>query len=574
MTDAGSGYTSVPNVSIEAPPSDIVYTTYWSNDGSSTNGSEPTSFINIAVNEGLFTVGLGDTALIGMGSISNTIFYQPNLQLRIWFNDGVAGFAALSPLQNLTPAPYTVASFLSLAQFNVLGLTIQTNASGGPNLVAGSPGNSIAAGVVGSVIAGGGATDYNEGSFVNTVAANFSTIGGGGNNTIQLNSSDSFLGGGLGNIIQSSASFCFLGGGESNSIEGGSEETFLGGGSFNSIGTNSSEAFLGGGFYNSIETNATDSVLAGGEYNSIGGGAYQSALCGGSDNSIAQNAYGAFLGAGQNNLIEADTTLGGWNCFIGSGYLNSIFAAHNSFIGGGWNNTIQSNAYGSVISGGSGSIVQSNAYFSFVGGGSANTVLSNGNYSTIPGGVDNTAADFAFAAGYFAEATNTGSFVWSDGTGTPTGSLVANSVTMRASGGFQFLTSTGTGGASLAPGATSWAVISDKNVKKNFAPVDGAAVLEKLATIPVQTWNYKWEKDGDTPNIGPMAQEFKAAFYPGRDDKSITTLEFDGVELAAIKGLNEKLEEKEAQIQRQTARITDLEARLEKLERLLEKPGQ
>ena len=39
-----------------------------------------------------------------------------------------------------------------------------------------------------------------------------------------------------------------------------------------------------------------------------------------------------------------------------------------------------------------------------------------------------------------------------------------------------------------------------------------------------------------------MAQDFKHAFYPGRDDKGISTLEFDGVELAAIQGLNEKVE--------------------------------
>ena len=78
----------------------------------------------------------------------------------------------------------------------------------------------------------------------------------------------------------------------------------------------------------------------------------------------------------------------------------------------------------------------------------------------------------------------------------------------------------------------------------------------------MQQWNYKWEKDGDVPDIGPMAQAFKAAFYPGRDDKRITTLEFDGVELAAIQGLNQKLEQKEKE-------ITDLRARLEKLEKLL-----
>jgi trimeric autotransporter adhesin len=72
--------------------------------------------------------------------------------------------------------------------------------------------------------------------------------------------------------------------------------------------------------------------------------------------------------------------------------------------------------------------------------------------------------------------------------------------------------------------------------------VDGEAVLEKLVTIPVEKWNYKWEPDTNPPHIGPMAQDFKGAFYPGRDDKSISTLEFDGVELAAIQGLNKKVE--------------------------------
>ena len=69
-------------------------------------------------------------------------------------------------------------------------------------------------------------------------------------------------------------------------------------------------------------------------------------------------------------------------------------------------------------------------------------------------------------------------------------------------------------------------------------------MLNKLAGMPVSQWNYNWEKDTDVPNIGPMAQDFKAAFYPGRDDKGISTLEFDGVELAAIQGLNQKLDQR------------------------------
>ena len=110
---------------------------------------------------------------------------------------------------------------------------------------------------------------------------------------------------------------------------------------------------------------------------------------------------------------------------------------------------------------------------------------------------------------------------------------------------------------------TSWQSLSDRNAKKNFAAVDGKAALEKLAAIPVQSWNYKWESDDTVPHIGPMAQDFKAAFYPGRDDKSISTLEFDGVELAAIQGLNHKLTEELEQKQKE---ITELKQRLDALE--------
>ncbi|MGA3163101.1 MAG: tail fiber domain-containing protein [Verrucomicrobiota bacterium] len=101
-------------------------------------------------------------------------------------------------------------------------------------------------------------------------------------------------------------------------------------------------------------------------------------------------------------------------------------------------------------------------------------------------------------------------------------------------------------------------LISDRNAKKNFQSVDTVAVLEKLAAIPVERWNYKWEKDGDVPHLGPMAQDFKGAFYPGRDDKSISTLEFHGVELAAIQGLNQKLEEKDAEIQALKQSVAEL----------------
>ena len=90
--------------------------------------------------------------------------------------------------------------------------------------------------------------------------------------------------------------------------------------------------------------------------------------------------------------------------------------------------------------------------------------------------------------------------------------------------------------------------------------------MDKLAEVPISTWHYNFESEDDTLNIGPMAQDFKAAFYPGRDDKSITTHEIDGVALAAIQGLNEKLEE---ELIRREEENAELRLRLERLEALI-----
>jgi hypothetical protein len=64
-----------------------------------------------------------------------------------------------------------------------------------------------------------------------------------------------------------------------------------------------------------------------------------------------------------------------------------------------------------------------------------------------------------------------------------------------------------------------------------------------------------------------MAQDFKGAFYPGRDDKSISTLEFDGVALAAIQGLNRKLDEKDTEIQALKQSVAELKQLISQLTR-------
>jgi hypothetical protein len=58
--------------------------------------------------------------------------------------------------------------------------------------------------------------------------------------------------------------------------------------------------------------------------------------------------------------------------------------------------------------------------------------------------------------------------------------------------------------------------------------------------------------------MGPMAQDFKAAFGVGESDTGITSVDADGVALAAIKGLNQKLEEKEAAIEALRKQVEEL----------------
>jgi formylglycine-generating enzyme required for sulfatase activity len=81
--------------------------TYWSNDGTSTSGSEPTAPISISVNGGLYSTLLGNTAIQGMSAIDPTIFQQhSDAKLRVWFNDGTNGFQQLTPDRPFASVPY------------------------------------------------------------------------------------------------------------------------------------------------------------------------------------------------------------------------------------------------------------------------------------------------------------------------------------------------------------------------------------------------------------------------------------------------------------------------------------
>jgi hypothetical protein len=117
------------------------------------------------------------------------------------------------------------------------------------------------------------------------------------------------------------------------------------------------------------------------------------------------------------------------------------------------------------------------------------------------------------------------------------------------------LTAHGKLAAVTATDSTSQGPPSDRNAKEGFAPVDPRVILARVATLPIETWSYKGER---ARHLGPMAQDFAAAFGLGADDRHIFPLDAAGVALAALQGLH-------ALVQAQTARLERLERELSAL---------
>jgi hypothetical protein len=98
----------------------------------------------------------------------------------------------------------------------------------------------------------------------------------------------------------------------------------------------------------------------------------------------------------------------------------------------------------------------------------------------------------------------------------------------------------------------------DRDTKENFADVDRAALLQKVASLPITQWNYKIDGNG-IKHIGPVAQDFYSVFGVGYDDKSIAAIDEAGIALVAIQELNKKVE-----------RIDELENEVAVLKKLVE----
>jgi trimeric autotransporter adhesin len=578
---------------------------------------------NVAVSGGLFTVADLD---FGAGAFNGLARW---LAIGVRCPAGSGSYTPLTPRQALTPAPYALA---------LPGFYTRQNATS-PNLIGGHISNTVARGVVGATIGGGGA-----GGGANSVTGSYGTVGGGlsnmasglwsgtvgGGQNNMASGSYSTIAGGDSNITSAwnatvgggwkntaSNGYATVGGGQSNSASG--QYSTVGGGRFNTASGQYST--VGGGLSNTASgyyatVGGGQSNTASGYYATVGGGQSNTAsglratAGGGLNNSIS--AEGATIGGGytntipitgtyatiggglNNNASDSTATVGGgynntasaWNATVGGGSTNTASNGHAT-VGGGYSNTasgVHSTIGGGISNtasdhystvGGGDSNIASGQY-STVGGGRFNTAsgqystvggggwsnIASGYYATVPGGADNVAQGYySFAAGRGARAYNTGCFVWSDNsTVVNVPCNVNNRWVARSSGGVYFYTnSTLSSGVFVGAGGNAWSSVSDRALKENVVPVNGREVLAQLAALPLATWNYLSE-DAAVRHMGPMAQDFYAAFGLGDSGQHISTIDADGVALAAIQGLYEI-------VQAQEAEIAGLEARLAALEK-------
>jgi hypothetical protein len=99
--------------------------------------------------------------------------------------------------------------------------------------------------------------------------------------------------------------------------------------------------------------------------------------------------------------------------------------------------------------------------------------------------------------------------------------------------------------------------ISDRAQKKNITPVDPEAVLRAVRALPISTWSYKSEPD-TIRHMGPMAQDFRAAFGLGEGDRTYHPVDAHGVTLAAIQALQARVEALERENRRLARKVRAL----------------
>lgn len=89
--------------------------------------------------------------------------------------------------------------------------------------------------------------------------------------------------------------------------------------------------------------------------------------------------------------------------------------------------------------------------------------------------------------------------------------------------------------------------MSDRALKYGLRSLSSDDVLRRLTRLPISTWTYNNEPP-DVRHIGPMAQDFHAAFGVGSDPRFISPVDADGVALVALQALHRQLQRLRAEL--------------------------
>lgn len=190
-------------------------------------------------------------------------------------------------------------------------------------------------------------------------------------------------------------------------------------------------------------------------------------------------------------------------------------------------------------------------------------------------------ADYSFALGRMASTNgHTGAFVWGDASINDSIQASANNqFSVRARGGIRLRTSMATGdnvgvnantGCDIGGNSGIMSCASSRTLKERFRSVEGEDVLSRIRRTPVTTWSYIGEDPaGRVRHMGPVAEDFHAAFGLGANNTTIGHLDIDGVNFAGVKALDARTRELQTQLAERDHRIGELEARIARLEQLL-----
>jgi hypothetical protein len=120
---------------------------------------------------------------------------------------------------------------------------------------------------------------------------------------------------------------------------------------------------------------------------------------------------------------------------------------------------------------------------------------------------------------------------------------------------------TPTADAPTCPQGCAPLCVSDRELKRDVRPADDRAVLKALLSVPVSTWSYRADPVS-VRHLGPMAQDFHAAFGLGATDRAYDPIDAHGVAFSSIRALYALVREQDARIARLEQENAELRRRV------------